>query len=60
MKLLENSDELPQDPTTQSLFNIRIALRMIAVERQSLYNNGLLLSFTPSMSGGLSVSLTPK
>jgi len=57
---LASFEGAPDDVTTQAFLNIRMALKIINVERQALYDNGVLLSFHPSISGGLTVSLSPK
>lgn len=58
--LLARFEDAPDDVTTQAFLNIRMALKIINAERQTLYDNGVLLSFHPSMSGSITVSLTPR
>lgn len=56
--LLEGADSEKMDPVTASLLNIRVALNIIKHERKMLYDQGILLSFGPSMNGGLAVSMS--
>lgn len=56
--ILGSLDDPPEDPVAASLMNIRIALRIIQYERQSLFANGLHMTFSPTMSGGITVNMS--
>ena len=54
----EMSESSPDENVSNHLQNIRMALKILNYSRKCLYEEGVILSFEPSMmTGGLSVAI---
>ena len=52
------SESSPDENVSNHLQNIRMALKILNYSRKCLYEEGIVLSFEPSMmTGGLSVAI---